>query len=154
MKVIARTIGAVIFYPSWPVLYFYLKFSKRARVVIACGDEVLVVKGWLGDGKWSLPGGGLHDKESPEQAARREVKEEVGVNLQAGQLSVLGEAEYHERGLRYSYYQLAANLADKPALHLQGREIVDAAWIPAQQLTAKNSEKATVETLGLWRPNR
>ena len=47
--------------------------------------RVLLVKHAYQDG-WLLPGGGLKRKETPEQAARRECREEVGAEISALEL--------------------------------------------------------------------
>lgn len=59
--------------------------SIRPRVAIICGQELLVVRNW-GDRLWSLPGGGLHRGETPEQGAIRECREELGVVIPEAEL--------------------------------------------------------------------
>jgi predicted NUDIX family NTP pyrophosphohydrolase len=59
------------------------------------GAEVLLVhgSGWYNRSKpWGIPKGELDGEESPEEAARRETEEEVGVR--AGPLTPLGWVEY------------------------------------------------------------
>ena len=58
-----------------------------AGVAVLRGDEVLLVR--RGDnGRWDVPGGGADAGESPEDAARRELREET--DLTVGALRVLG----------------------------------------------------------------
>jgi 8-oxo-dGTP pyrophosphatase MutT (NUDIX family) len=56
---------------------------ERVRVVCLRGNELLLVKHQDADGTffWLLPGGGIKDGESVEDAARREVWEEAGVRI-------------------------------------------------------------------------
>lgn len=52
-------------------------------VVVAKGDEILLIRrhGVHGAGTWSTPGGHLDWGEAPEACARREVREETGVEI-------------------------------------------------------------------------
>ncbi|MBI1857139.1 NUDIX hydrolase [Candidatus Saccharibacteria bacterium] len=54
-------------------------------------DQILVTKNWMGNGKWSLPGGGLHHGEEPAIGAVREVLEETGIKLKPASLKLLGQ---------------------------------------------------------------
>lgn len=46
-------------------------------------------------GKWDLPGGYLEEKESPEDALRREMREELGIEIKSMKLSsVIGPCYY------------------------------------------------------------
>lgn len=49
---------------------------------------------------WTLPGGGIHDNETPEQAIVREVKEETGLDVTICQLLF---TENYEFGLSHCY---------------------------------------------------
>lgn len=65
------------------------------------GDEIVMIQrtGAHGEGTWSVPGGWISPGETPEEAARREVWEEVGVSLQEP-LDFLGyTADTHPEGL-------------------------------------------------------
>jgi ADP-ribose pyrophosphatase YjhB (NUDIX family) len=53
--------------------------------VIDDGDRLLLVH-QVASGRWSLPGGGVHFGEPPESALRREVEEEVGLEVISSKL--------------------------------------------------------------------
>ena len=55
---------------------------KRVRVlVISEHDEVLLVRNWIGNSHWEMPGGGVGRKESEKSAAARELREETGIEV-------------------------------------------------------------------------
>ena len=64
---------------SW--WYITRPITSGAKVVIICGNEILLIKTTYGY-NYTLPGGGMKKKENPEDAAKREVLEEVGIQLE------------------------------------------------------------------------
>lgn len=52
-------------------------------------DRVLLVEPSYGAETWEIPGGGLDEGESPLAGARREVEEELGLDLRPGRLLVV-----------------------------------------------------------------
>ncbi len=87
-------------------------------------------------GKWDLPGGYLEEKESPEEAVRREMKEELGIELQRVKLSsAIGPAYYPFGGQDQwntdIYYEVTTN--DEPrAVNNSDVESID--WFDPDQL--------------------
>ncbi len=60
---------------------------QRAGVYALVLDEGrILLSRYIGDGRWSLPGGGIHFGESPRQALLRELHEETGLPLSDPQL--------------------------------------------------------------------
>jgi 8-oxo-dGTP diphosphatase len=58
-----------------------------ATVVVDGSSRVLLVKHTYGELNWELPGGASEAGESAEETARREMREEVGVELEAMRLA-------------------------------------------------------------------
>jgi 8-oxo-dGTP diphosphatase len=74
-------------------LYWWLVRPKRfgVKVALTCGPEILLVRHSYMPG-WSLPGGGYRPRrETPAQAGRREIRQELGIEL--GEVTVLGTFE-------------------------------------------------------------
>ncbi|MCM3748820.1 NUDIX hydrolase [Paenibacillus pasadenensis] len=63
------------------------KLIGGAAVILDSDGKVLLVKHSYGKKNWELPGGKGEDNESAEATARREVLEEVGLNIEFEQLT-------------------------------------------------------------------
>lgn len=150
MKKAWYKLGNVTFWLSYPALLVYLRLNWRTRVVLMVGDEVLLVKGWLGSGQWQLPGGGVHYREDPAQAACREVYEETGVKLTPEEIKLLYKQQASQFGLRYKYYCYLIQLRQKPALKRRGFEIIDLAWLPLKMVTPHNATQETYKAVQAW----
>lgn len=92
------------------------------------GGEVLFVRHTYGErGSWELPGGGLRRREQPEAAVRREMREELGIDLvdvrEVGRVEV---AAHHKRTLLHCF---AARTGGAP-LRLAAAELAEARWAP------------------------
>ena len=76
------------------------KIKVGVGAVVFRGDDVLVIKRGKPpfEGKWSIPGGGLHFNERLEDAARREVAEETAIEIRIGGLIDVFEAVPSETG--------------------------------------------------------
>jgi 8-oxo-dGTP pyrophosphatase MutT (NUDIX family) len=63
--------------------------GSAALLIQDNADRLLVVKPSYKPG-WNLPGGRIEEGESPTEAARRETKEEIGLDIQPGFLLAVG----------------------------------------------------------------
>jgi len=56
------------------------------KVVISCGEKILLVRGMGKNESFDLPGGHLHQDELPQLAIVREVQEELGIAITVGDI--------------------------------------------------------------------
>jgi ADP-ribose pyrophosphatase YjhB (NUDIX family) len=68
---------------SFLKIYWFI-FRPETRGVICLilsGDELLLIRHTYGHSAWTLSGGGFKKHETKEEAVKREVKEELGINI-------------------------------------------------------------------------
>jgi 8-oxo-dGTP diphosphatase len=123
-------------YPAHPIV--------GVGVVVWHDDRVLLVRRGKPPrlGHWSLPGGAQQLGETVAEAARREVKEEAGLDVALGDIVAtidLIERDAQDR-IRY-HYTLIDFVAEAPSAALRpGSDAADARWF----------SMAEIEALGLW----
>jgi len=92
--------------------------------------RLLLVRHSYGPGGWALPGGGMGRSETPEDAASREVAEEVGCRLDG--VRVLERIEETVSGSPHTAWLVAGRTLDRP--RPDKREIVEARFFPTHSL--------------------
>jgi 8-oxo-dGTP pyrophosphatase MutT (NUDIX family) len=151
MRNLISKLGVMAFWAAWPAYFFYLRLSRRTRILLVHDTDVLVIKGWMSDGKWSLPGGGVHRDETVLQGAVRELHEEIGIQLTEKDLRPLGEAMlYRAYGHRYPFYCFIAEAKKDMPIKKQWYEISHAEWVDYRTLNAKNTAPDALTALRIW----
>ncbi len=85
--------------------------KDRVRVIVYCDDgKILLVRSRFSRQKWALPGGEVKHNESYEQAAVREVLEEIGLKIH--NLRYLGKANSYESYAKFSVRVFVAHASD------------------------------------------
>jgi ADP-ribose pyrophosphatase YjhB (NUDIX family) len=86
---------------------------------------------------YSLPGGFVRQGESSEQAARRELCEELGIELPDHALrhAWTGTLKFESREDTVDIWE--ASIDHAPAVHVVGREIVWAGWLSPSEALAQ-----------------
>jgi 8-oxo-dGTP pyrophosphatase MutT (NUDIX family) len=99
------------------------------KCVVVGEEGVVFVRHTYGERHvWELPGGGLRRGEAPEAAIRREMHEELGIDL--ADLRVIGDLEiegHHKRTMLHCFEARAAS----PGLRIAEAEIAEARWVAA-----------------------
>jgi len=151
VKSLWESLGRVIYFILYPLLFVYFRLNARTRVVIEKNQQILLVKPWIGSGQWDLPGGGLHISESEVDGAIREILEETGIELGADNLKPLGNI----RGkgiLPYSLHCYSCKLSNNPKIKKQFIEIIDIRWVGISELGEYQLGHLASLCLDLWKP--
>jgi 8-oxo-dGTP diphosphatase len=123
-------------YPTRPIV--------GIGVVVWHDDRVLLVRRSKAPrrGRWSLPGGAQQLGETVAEAARREVREEVDLEVKLGEIIATVDLIERDPDQRVRYHYTLIDFtaeAASPVLR-PGSDAADARWF----------ELAEIETLGLW----
>jgi 8-oxo-dGTP diphosphatase len=106
-----------------------------ASVILDDHGRILLVKHGYGELNWELPGGRGEARESAEETARREAREEVGVELHIHRLTGV----YWEPELDAHHFVFRANSAGEARVHDEG-EITDIGWFDPSDLPRPHSD--------------
>jgi 8-oxo-dGTP pyrophosphatase MutT (NUDIX family) len=118
--------------------------------MVVCQGKLLVERTWLGDGRWGLPGGGLHKGEASIDGALRELEEETGIKLAANDLQFIAGYRMSVQGLSFKYDLFKTELNMFPQLHQQTGEIVDIQWLTVAELLENVIRPDVEEALKIW----
>lgn len=130
---------------AWVLQRFW---PPRAYVKIEHNDKILLVQNWMGSGKWSFPGGGVHRGEDTRAGACREVFEEVGLTLKPVEVKFLakGFVRYVFGGKKFIVY--GVTLSTKPKIVIDS-ELNDYVWVAQPEI--KNYQLTSVAKVALGR---
>ena len=121
-----------------------MEATKKIEVVAAIicdGDKMFATQRGYGEWKdwWEFPGGKMETGESPQEALRREIKEELATEIEVGELITTVEYDYPKFHLTMHCFickiktgQLT--LLEHEAAQWLGLETLDAVkWLPADE---------------------
>lgn len=146
-----RSLGLLAGWLTWPVLIWFLRGSRRTRVLVRAGDRILVIQNWLSSEPWDLPGGGAHRGEDAAVAAQRELREETGLVLPVESFTFLQRAERRYRWAKFTYDLFEVVLPEPLPVRGRWPELTKAAWVPVNELRKQRHENALGLALELWR---
>ena len=117
-------------------LYWFLLRPRVSGVkcLLADGDSVLLVRHTYGDRRWDLPGGTMRRREQPVDAARREISEELG--LEIDDWEALGELSSYVYFRHDRLYCFRAEISN-PQIELDLGELSTASWFPRHELPSE-----------------
>ncbi len=121
-------------------------------IIITKGNQVLLIKrkGPHGAGTWSTPGGHLDFGEMPEQCARREAKEEVGVDVVEARFRAVTNDIFEEEERHYITLWMDCKILPQDPFIAAEEEVTELGWfawdalpsplfLPLENLLKKNS---------------
>jgi 8-oxo-dGTP pyrophosphatase MutT (NUDIX family) len=129
--------------------YVPARYVLSAVVYAERGDEILLLKRAAGSalaGQWFLPGGVVEPGELPEDGARRELREESGLEID-GELEIVGcypMRVYGHDTLQISYRGRVGGLADAVVSH----EHDGARWAKASDMRARLTDEVVEQIAG------
>jgi 8-oxo-dGTP pyrophosphatase MutT (NUDIX family) len=114
-------------------LYWFVARPRTvgAKCVLTDGDLVLLVRHTYGHAEWELPGGAIRRREQPLHAARREMHEELG--LQIDDWRPLGTLDGNLDSHPATLHCFTAEIGGRP-LTVDPGEIERVDWFPRERL--------------------
>lgn len=108
--------------------------TSGVKCVLTDGDRILLVRHTYGPRAWDLPGGAMHSGEAPQDAARREMMEELGIEI--SEFSDVGEMVIHNSHRDDHVYYFSAELRS-PSMTIDRGELITARWFRRQELPSE-----------------
>jgi ADP-ribose pyrophosphatase YjhB (NUDIX family) len=107
-------------------IYWFIFRPKTQGVIclILSGDELLLIRHTYGRSAWTLPGGGLKKNETKEDAVKREVKEELGLNITPEYIGKFTQNPEHKIDAVFCFMARIARVEPK----IDHLEIKEAKW--------------------------
>lgn len=115
--------------------YFYLMIISTAAIILN-GKRMLLAKrkpgGTLG-GKWEFPGGKKKPEETPEQALKRELLEELGISIEIKEY--IGTVNFQNKNKDYKLLAYLCSHKDGEILNLEHAEV---SWFNINEVKTKD----------------
>lgn len=113
-----------------------------ASALILHTGRILLVRSKTTQEEWGFPGGKQEKEETPQQAVRREVKEELGIDIQVGK--ELGSFISHNRKFEIKCFVAETR---RFGLRVNRDEIIEVKWCTLRESLALNLTSTTREAL-------
>ncbi|WP_230398077.1 (deoxy)nucleoside triphosphate pyrophosphohydrolase [Novisyntrophococcus fermenticellae] len=126
-----------------------MKMIEVVAAIIIQEGKVFATQRGYGEFKdgWEFPGGKIEKGETPEEALKREIKEELDVSVSVGGLLETVEYDYPNFHLRMRCYLSTIETGDvllkehEDARWLGKSDLYSVAWLPADICVVKRLEK-------------
>ena len=119
-----------------------MKQIEVVAAIIRKGDKIFATQRGYGDFKdwWEFPGGKMEAGETPEEALKREIREELSAEISVGELLCTVEYDYPKFHLTMHCYLCtlvgeALHLNEHEAARWLTKEELDSVkWLPADEI--------------------
>ncbi len=120
----------------WGILLSQPRFTVTAGAVVLDDQQrvLLLHHRFRGGSGWGIPGGFLHPQESPEDALRRELREEINLELENVELAFIHTLQ------EYQQIEIVFRATPRNAVQICSAEISRAEWFALDALPAEVSE--------------
>ncbi len=119
--------------------------TKGVKCLVQYNDQWLMIRNSYGTGQWTFPGGAIARHETPEDAAIREVHEEVGIALE--NVQPIGFYQSNRQYKHDTVYCFIARVS-QPDHHVDEVEVIASGWFAPAQLPS-NRGKAVDQVVKL-----
>jgi nucleoside triphosphatase len=122
----------------------YPEATAGALIVNSKGD-VLIVRSSKWNDKFTVPGGHIELGERAEDAIKREVKEETGLDVEPVELLLVQQAIYPENYYKHEHFIFMDYLCrtESSEVVLDGRELQDYVWVKPEKALELDLENYT-----------
>ncbi len=138
----------IIYSLTWPLTGLILHNSNRVRVYVVAEGKLLLQKTSYSSQHWSLPGGGISKKESAVMAAKRELAEETGLEIDQTHFEEIGHARVPLNGRSWPVMNINYFVVKLPRLPQTNSprplEIINLGWFNLSNLPTKLSQNGRV----------
>lgn len=105
-----------------------------SAAVLVEGDRVLLTQRKAGthlEGAWEFPGGKVEPGEDPKDALRRELEEEIGIDVDVGEIVDVTFHRYPQKSVLLLFYEVQRNPGSPEPAAL---DVADVKWAGVQDL--------------------
>lgn len=111
--------------------YVFKPIYRGSKIVLTYEQEVLLIRHNYGGDFWGFPGGKLNKNEEPEQAVKRELREEL--SMTADGVYYVGSFYRDDEYKKDTVYCFWSEVEDK-TFTIDPVEIAEAKWFPKSHL--------------------
>ena len=130
-KFLIDFLGPIIIYFFRLYWFIFRPKTRGVNCIVKFGDKILFVRHSYGGKKWTIPGGGAKRNESFEDAAKREVREEAGIDLN----NIIKVGEYvSNKEYKTDTVQCFLSKVDSSYFKIDNFEISDAKWATLNEI--------------------
>ena len=109
-------------------------------------EEILLVRSYKWGTRYTVPGGHIELGERSQAAVKREIKEEVGLDVEPVKLLLIQEAVYPEDYIKHEHYiflDYLCRTTNSSGVKLDGKEIQEYVWTSPSKALRMNLESFT-----------